>query len=88
MNKCGAITNVDQALTDAGGQGDKFAFNYRRIGPLIGLQKLACSVYSVAPGKRAFPYHAHAVTEELFIVLSGSGTLRQDGRSLRYALAM
>ncbi len=30
--------------------------------------------------KRAFPYHAHSLMEEMYIVLDGSGTLRQDGQ--------
>ena len=34
----------------------------------------------VPAGKRAFPYHAHSLIEELFVVLEGSGTLRHDGQ--------
>jgi len=60
------------------GNGGKFAFQQARIGPLIGLKKLGCAVFTVPPGKRAFPYHAHSAMEEMCIVLSGSGTLRQE----------
>ncbi len=74
------ITNLSEPLTDAGGNGRKFEFRRRRLGESIGLQKLGCSVYVVPPGKCAFPYHAHSLTEEMVIVLEGSGTLRHDGR--------
>ena len=38
--------------------------------------KLGCSLYEVAPGKRAFPFHAHHGTEEAIFILAGEGTLR------------
>ena len=33
----------------------------------------------VPPGKKAWPYHAHHVNEELFIILEGEGMLRIGG---------
>ena len=30
----------------------------------------------VPPGKKAFPHHVHHVNDELFVILSGEGTLR------------
>jgi uncharacterized cupin superfamily protein len=34
----------------------------------------------VAPGKRAFPYHAHSAQWELYLVVSGKGSVRhKDG---------
>ncbi|NIO39646.1 MAG: cupin domain-containing protein, partial [Burkholderiales bacterium] len=32
------------------------------------------------PGKRAWPYHAHYVIEEMFYILEGEGTLRHAGK--------
>ncbi len=31
------------------------------------------------PGKKAWPYHAHHVNEEMFVILDGAGTLRLGG---------
>ncbi|CDG17618.1 cupin domain-containing protein [Xenorhabdus doucetiae] len=38
--------------------------------------KLGASVDCVPAGKRAVPYHFHHSQEEMFIIISGSGTLR------------
>jgi uncharacterized cupin superfamily protein len=80
MNEVKPITNLAEPPTKSGGNGGKFAFTHRRLGPLIGLQNLGCSVYVVPPGKRAFPYHAHSLIEEMFIILDGTGTLRYEGQ--------
>ncbi len=52
---------------------------WTRIGPLIGAEKLGCSLTVVPPGGTAFPYHRHATNEEWLLVLSGAGVLRYDG---------
>ena len=33
-------------------------------------------LHVVEPGKKAFPFHAHHVTQELFVILEGEGTYR------------
>ena len=71
------IANLAEVATKSRGNGDKFVFQQARIGPLIGLEKLGCGLFIVPPGKSAFPYHAHSSMEEMCIILSGSGTLRQ-----------
>lgn len=72
------VTNIAEPLTWNGGNGGRFEFAARRMGAGIGLQKLGCSVYVVPPGKTAFPYHSHKATEELFIILDGTGLLRHE----------
>ncbi len=50
-----------------------------RLGPIairLGAKRLGARVTILPPGKRAFPFHCHHANEELFLVLSGSGTLR------------
>jgi uncharacterized cupin superfamily protein len=74
------IMNLAEVSTKPGGNGKKFEFSQFRIGRAIGLQKLGCALFIVPPDKRAFPYHAHSLMEEMYIVLEGSGTLRQDGQ--------
>lgn len=42
----------------------------------LGGEKLSCSVWELAPGKKSFPLHAHQVTEEALFVLSGRAKVR------------
>ncbi len=51
-----------------------------RLGPMIGAERLGCSLAVVPAGKTMFPYHSHHANEEMFVVLSGRGTLRHDGQ--------
>ena len=71
------IMNLDQlAATRELRHGDKFDAMLAPVGALLGARKLGYNVTTVAPGKRAFPFHNHHVNEELFFVLEGVGTLR------------
>lgn len=45
-------------------------------------RKLGASIDTLAPGKRACPYHLHHAQEEMFVVLEGEGTLRVAGEML------
>ena len=45
-------------------------------------RKLGCGVDTVPPGKQSCPYHYHHSQEEMFIILSGQGTLRVAGELL------
>ena len=71
------ILNLDQL---EGGRelrhGDRFDATLAPVGSRIGARQLGYNVTTVAPGKRAFPFHNHHVNEELFFVLEGEGTLR------------
>ncbi len=73
------ILNIsDIPLTDHG-HGDGFAAKLGQFGPLIGMKQLGCRLVVVPPGKKAWPYHAHHVNEEMFVILEGAGTLRLGG---------
>ncbi len=54
----------------------------RQRWPLLGLKKLGCSLTVVPPGKRAWRFHRHHVMDELFYIVSGSGEVRLDDRTL------
>lgn len=56
--------------------GERIAFRRKLLGQATGAEKLGCSLFEVAPGKRAFPFHYHFANEEALYILSGAGTLR------------
>lgn len=75
------VVNVDEAKpmeTQKGG----FASKRKRLGAEAGASALGCSHMEVAPGKTAFPFHAHNALEEALYILEGSGTLRIGGDSI------
>ncbi|WP_019606623.1 cupin domain-containing protein [Teredinibacter turnerae] len=59
-------------------ENDEGAFreSYFPISEKIGADKLGYSVMILEPGFKACPFHNHHINEEMFLVLSGSGTLR------------
>ena len=82
MSKPQRIVNIaDLALQD-GGNGKGFQAKLGRAGPMLGLKRLGCSLTVVPPGKRAWPFHRHHVTDELFYIVSGSGEVRLDDQTL------
>lgn len=54
--------------------GGRFAAKVAMLGAQIGAKKLGVSIAVVAPGKRAWPRHAHHVNEEMMLILEGEGT--------------
>jgi len=70
------IINInDLEFTDFG-KGKEFAAGRANVSSRIGAEKLGYAVVRLKPGKRAWPYHSHYVSEEMFYILEGSGTLR------------
>lgn len=70
------IINIEELEYSEIGKGDKFSACRAQVSARIGAQKLGYAVIRLKPGKRAWPYHAHYVIEEMFYVISGQGTLR------------
>lgn len=62
-----------EQFSEAGG---RYAGTTYEIGLPIGARKLGYRVLLLPPGKKFCPMHAHAVEEEVFIVLEGEVTLR------------
>jgi uncharacterized cupin superfamily protein len=56
--------------------GEKFACETGQIGRVLGAERLGCRLVVVPPGKRGWPLHSHFHNEEMFVILSGRGTLR------------
>jgi uncharacterized cupin superfamily protein len=70
------VTDVDELDWSATEFPPHFACKSKRLGVAAGNKRLGCSLYEVAPGKRAFPMHAHLANEEALYVLEGEGTVR------------
>jgi uncharacterized cupin superfamily protein len=73
------VINIDQLDYKRFGKGDRFEAERAPVSAQIGAQKLGYAVIRLQPGKRAWPYHSHHAVEEMFFVLSGTGTLRHAG---------
>ena len=73
--------------------GDTFEAKIGSFGRMIGSTGIGVMLHVVEPGKKAFPFHAHHMTQELFVILEGEGTYRfgagelsgQGGRRARGA---
>lgn len=61
--------------------GDGFEAKVGSFGRTIGSTGIGVMLHVVPPGKKAFPFHAHHVTHELFVVLEGEGTYRFGAES-------
>lgn len=70
------IINIEELEYSEFSNGEKFHASRAPVSSRIGAQKLGYAVIRLKPGKRAWPYHAHYVNEEMFYVISGAGTLR------------
>jgi len=56
--------------------GERIGFRRKLLAQAAGAEKLGCSLFEVAPGKRAWPFHYHFANEEALYILEGSATLR------------
>jgi uncharacterized cupin superfamily protein len=70
------VINIDELKLEHFEKGGKFESNAVRIGTLIGAKDLGYSYDIVPAGKRSCPFHSHRGEEEMFFIVSGSGTLR------------
>ncbi|MEN9501216.1 MAG: hypothetical protein RI964_501 [Pseudomonadota bacterium] len=74
------INIAELDYSDSRQHGDKIAARIAPIATRIGAGKLGYNMTVVPPGKKAYPYHAHLVNEEMFFILEGEGTLRHSGQ--------
>ena len=77
----GKVINIDELKLEHFENGEKFACNAARIGPLLGAKDLGFSYDAVPPGKRSCPFHSHRGEEEMFFVVKGTGTLRYGSQT-------
>jgi uncharacterized cupin superfamily protein len=70
------VVNIADVALQERGHGETFKFKMGRVGPMVGLTGLGCTIHVVPPGKRAWPFHRHHVMDELFFIVSGKGEYR------------
>ncbi|MDH3453111.1 MAG: cupin domain-containing protein [Gammaproteobacteria bacterium] len=70
------LINIDELEFHSQTYGERFAEHMAPIASRIGARQLGCRLTLVPPGKKAWPYHAHLVNDEMFFVLEGNGTLK------------
>ncbi len=71
-----AVEFVDYERRSPGADPERYGSRRGAVGPRIGATQLGYNVTVIAPGKRAFPAHHHAVNEEMFFILEGQGEVR------------
>jgi uncharacterized cupin superfamily protein len=62
-------------FTDVNGPRGQFHATLGLVGKALGTKNIGINVTVVPAGKKAWPRHYHFSNDELFIVLSGEGTL-------------
>jgi uncharacterized cupin superfamily protein len=70
------INVADVKFRDVKGADGAFEAKVAPIGTQIGSDGIGCMVIVVPPGKKAFPFHVHHITHELFVILEGTGEYR------------
>jgi uncharacterized cupin superfamily protein len=77
------VSNVDEIAWEEGlSHGSRFASRRKALAAQTGGRSIGCTLYEVAPGKRAFPMHAHLANEEAIFILEGEATMRIGDRQV------
>jgi uncharacterized cupin superfamily protein len=70
------VTNINDPVFDEPREHPGFRCLRARLSRQAGSDRLGLSLWEVAPGEAAYPYHYHLAEEELVLVLSGQPSLR------------
>ncbi len=74
------MPNIFQPEFDEPRDREGFRARRARVGYQLGTERLGLSVWEIAPGQAAYPFHFHLGEEELLVVLTGRPSLRtQEG---------
>jgi uncharacterized cupin superfamily protein len=77
-----AVVNVGDVPLQSTSAGTRFAVATGEIGEALGLKGLGAMLHVVPAGKTAFPFHRHHVSDEMFLILSGTGEYRIGDKRL------
>jgi uncharacterized cupin superfamily protein len=70
------VPNLERPDFDEPREQPGFRARRARLGRQAGSERLGASLWEVAPGEAAYPYHYHLGDEELLVVLDGAPSLR------------
>jgi uncharacterized cupin superfamily protein len=70
------VINLAEVALREGGNGKEFKAKLGPFGRAIGSTGIGAMLHVVEPGEKAFPFHSHHITHELFVILEGEGTYR------------
>ena len=70
------IINVEDITEFKGHEHGTFKAQYADVGGKIGAHQLGYNITIIPPGKKSYPFHNHHVSEEMFLILEGTGLLR------------
>lgn len=76
VSRIRTMVNIERPDFDELREQDGFRAQRARISRQAGAERLGASLWEVAPGQAAYPYHVHMTEEELVIVLRGRPSLR------------
>ena len=79
MSRPDPIMNLKDAELEQHDLSESFQARRAPVAKQLGAEKFGCSLMSLDPGQKAWPYHLHHVNEEMFLILEGEGLLRLDG---------
>ena len=70
------LINVEDITEFKGHEHGGFKAQYADVGGKIGAHQLGYNITIIPPGKKSYPFHNHHVSEEMFLILEGTGLLR------------
>ena len=70
------IVHLPDLALKEDGHGEFYRWADTSLTGLLGLKQFGASLNEVPPGKSACPFHNHIGEDEMFLVLSGTGTYR------------
>jgi len=70
------LINVDDITEFKGHEHGGFKAQYADVGGKIGAIQLGYNITIISPGKKSWPFHNHHISEEMFLILEGTGLLR------------
>ncbi len=77
-----ACAPLPEPIRATGPAAERYSVDVAMAGALLGMERLGCNIFVVPPGKRAFPFHNHHATEELFVIMEGAGLFRHGNDSV------
>ncbi len=77
------IVNIDNLKYEELSRGTNYTDKVALISRALGTKKLGFHIEILSPNKYSCPYHYHESEEELFFILEGEATLRQNNNYQR-----